>query len=264
MNRRELIRSAVLGAGGAAVAGAQETHNRIHIKSIAPAPAASAAEPWAPSVLDAHQNETVIQLSELIIPTTDTPGAKAAKVNEWVDLYLQDLAEDKGHSFLQGLGWLDGYAIKKHDEPFVKLTEPQQVAILEELDGAESEELKPGAEFFDVHQAANSSGILHVEDRHRRAQQGRRSRYVRLHPRLARVNRCAMASVRVPPRAEKRRPSKPRSRAAVVCFKFELGGSRRDSLRRKAKGGDSSCACEAFQSCWSCLRRASRRLSREG
>jgi len=130
------------------VAGAQETHNRIHVKSIAPAAAASAAEPWAPSVLDAHQNETVIQLSELIIPTTDTPGAKAAKVNEWVDLYLQDLAEDKGHSFLQGLGWLDGYAIKKHDEPFVKLSEPQQVAILEELDGAESEELKPGAEFF--------------------------------------------------------------------------------------------------------------------
>ena len=31
------------------------------------------------------QNETVITLSELIIPTTDTPGAKAAKVNEFID-----------------------------------------------------------------------------------------------------------------------------------------------------------------------------------
>ncbi len=148
MNRRELIRSAVLGAGAAATAGAQEAHRHGGLTQIAPAQAAASAEPWAPAVLDAHQNETVIQLSELIIPATDTPGAKAAKVNEWVDLYLEDLAEDKGHAFLQGLGWLDGYAIRKHEQPFVKLTEAQQVAILEELDGAEDEDLEPGAEFF--------------------------------------------------------------------------------------------------------------------
>ena len=90
----------------------------------------------------------MIQLSELIIPTTDTPGAKDAKVNEWVDLYLQDLAEDKGHSFIMGLGWLDGYANKKHNAPFVALTEPQQIAILEELDGATADELQPGKAFF--------------------------------------------------------------------------------------------------------------------
>ena len=138
MNRREMIRSAVLGAGAAASAGAQEQHSHIHVKSIAPAQAAAAAEPWTPAVLDAHQNDTVIQLSELIIPTTDTPGAKAAKVNEWVDLHLKALAEDKGHSFLQGLGWLDGYAIRRHQNPFVRCTPAQQVAILESLDDADS------------------------------------------------------------------------------------------------------------------------------
>lgn len=148
MNRRELFKSAVLGAGAAAAAGAQE-HVHVHVQSIAPAQAAAAkGAEWKPLLLDEHQNETVIQLSELIIPTTDTPGAKAAKVNEWIDLSLHDLAEDKGHSFLMGLGWLDGYSIKKHEQPFIKLTEPQQVAILEELDGAESEDLQPGAEFF--------------------------------------------------------------------------------------------------------------------
>jgi hypothetical protein len=148
MNRRDLIRSAVLGAGAATVVGAQE-HHHTQLTTIAPAQAAAtAAEPWTPAILDEHQNATVIQLSELIIPTTDTPGAKDAKVNEWVDLYLKDLAEDKGHSFIMGLGWLDGYANQKHGAPFVALTEPQQIAILEELDGATADELLPGKAFF--------------------------------------------------------------------------------------------------------------------
>jgi hypothetical protein len=148
MNRRELIRTAVLGAGVTTAAAAQQ-HQHTQLTTIAPAQAAGmATEAWAPAVLDAHQNATVIQLSELIIPTTDTPGARDAKVNEWVDLYLADLAEDKGHSFIMGLGWLDGYSLEKHAAPFVLLGESDQVSILEELDGADAEELQPGAKFF--------------------------------------------------------------------------------------------------------------------
>ena len=145
MKRRDLFKTATLGLGAAAAAGAQQ---HVHVTQIAPAQAAATGEAWAPKVLDAHQNETVIQLSELIIPTTDTPGGKAAKVNEWVDLYLLDLAEDKGHGFLMGLGWLDGYALRQHQQPFVKLTEAQQIKILETLDGAEDPALAPGAAFF--------------------------------------------------------------------------------------------------------------------
>ncbi len=146
MKRRDLIKSAVLGAGAAATSSAQH----VHVRTIAPAAAAAAhAEgEWKPKVFDAHQNETVVQLTELIIPTTDTPGAKAAKVNEYIDLMLSDVSEDHGHSFLKGLGWLDGYAIKQNDMPFVKLSEGQQVKILETLDGATDEDLEPGAEFF--------------------------------------------------------------------------------------------------------------------
>lgn len=147
MNRRQLIKSAVLATTGSALSGQTHTHT-------APASAAAAAaqaaqgEAWSPAVFDSHQNETVIALSELIIPATDTPGAKAAKVNEYIDLILHDVEEDKGHSFLMGLGWLDGYAIRKHNAPFVKCTEAQQVEMLKSLDGATDPELQPGAEFF--------------------------------------------------------------------------------------------------------------------
>jgi len=69
-----------------------------HVHAMAAAPAV-AAEPWKPLFFNAHQNETVIVLSELIIPTTDTPGAKAAKVNEFVDLMLSEESEDRKRDF---------------------------------------------------------------------------------------------------------------------------------------------------------------------
>ena len=48
------------------------------------------AATWKPALFTAHQNETVIALTDLIIPATDTPGAKAALVNRYMDLLLND------------------------------------------------------------------------------------------------------------------------------------------------------------------------------
>jgi hypothetical protein len=47
--------------------------------------------------LNPHQNATVTAISEIIIPQTDTPGAKAARVNEFIDLILTE--------------WYDGEAV---------------------------------------------------------------------------------------------------------------------------------------------------------
>src|SRR2546423_1233500 len=43
--------------------------------------------------LNAHQDATVVMISEMIIPETDTPGAKGAKVNEFIDLLLSEWFE---------------------------------------------------------------------------------------------------------------------------------------------------------------------------
>jgi hypothetical protein len=59
---------------------------------------------YALRTLNPHQNATVVLMSEIIIPETDTPGAKGARVNEFIDVILTDWAiEEDRNNFLAGL-----------------------------------------------------------------------------------------------------------------------------------------------------------------
>ena len=71
------------------------------------AQAAASAPAWTPSVLTPRQNDAVIALTELIIPATDTPGAKAALVNRFVDHVLSTVDTKQRAEFIRGLTWLD-------------------------------------------------------------------------------------------------------------------------------------------------------------
>jgi hypothetical protein len=109
---------------------------------------APASPDWKASILDDHQLATVEALEELIIPTTDTPGAKAALVHRYIDLFLNEGSAAERVSFLDGLGWLDGYCHKKFEKPFVKLSEKQQVEVLETLDQLKEINIDEGHRFF--------------------------------------------------------------------------------------------------------------------
>jgi hypothetical protein len=85
---------------------------------------------WKPLFFDQHQNGRVIVLSELIIPATDTPGAKAALVIRYIDWVLSEETADNQRSFIEGLAWIDGRSLKLHGLPFVKLSAEQQTALL--------------------------------------------------------------------------------------------------------------------------------------
>ncbi len=151
MKRRDVLKSALLGTG-AAISGTAAGHSHA---SVAAAPAASAAaaeasasEAWKPLLFDPHQSETVTILAELIIPATDTPGAKQAGVTAYIDLILNDGAAGPREEFLGGLGWLDGYARRRHKQPFARLSADDQVALLKTLDDTNLPDLKTGARFF--------------------------------------------------------------------------------------------------------------------
>jgi hypothetical protein len=140
MNRRDLFRRALAGAG-ALTANAQSA-KRAGALAQAPAPA------WKPGLFDAHQNATVIAIADLIIPATDTPGAKDARVNEYIDIILAEGGPERRAAFIDGLGWLDGLAARRHQKPFVACSKTVQIALLKQVDGAAAEDLKPGANFF--------------------------------------------------------------------------------------------------------------------
>jgi hypothetical protein len=117
VNRRELLRDSLLGLFGAAAAG-----DTAQAREFPPGYDASKElrrPDWKPKFFDAHQNETVAVLSELIIPETTTPGAKAAFVNRFLDELLA--AEDRGlqESFLKSLSFLDGDCMARYKLAFI-------------------------------------------------------------------------------------------------------------------------------------------------
>jgi hypothetical protein len=85
--------------------------------------------------LNPHQNATVTTISELIIPQTDTPGAKAARVNEFIDLILTEWYDDEEKSiFLTGLTEIDATTQGLLGKDFVDCEPKLQSEILRALD----------------------------------------------------------------------------------------------------------------------------------
>ena len=94
-------------------------------------------------VLDPHQSETVATMAEMIIPATDTPGARAAEVHRFVDLLLAEWApDDDRKQFLEGLADVDARARAASATDFLSATEAQRGAILTALDAEAQERRK--------------------------------------------------------------------------------------------------------------------------
>lgn len=85
--------------------------------------------------LNPHQNATVVTLTDLIIPDTDTPGAKAARVNEFIDVILTEWAtEEERQNFLAGLAGVDKESNELFGKDFVDAAPKQQLTLLRAMD----------------------------------------------------------------------------------------------------------------------------------
>jgi len=85
--------------------------------------------------LSLAQNEIVVAMSDVLIPTTDTPGAKAAKVNEFIDLILTEWAtEEEKKIFLEGLAEADRKTNALFGRGFAAASAKEQTAIVQVFD----------------------------------------------------------------------------------------------------------------------------------
>lgn len=125
MQRRELFR--LLGAGAALPA--------FDSNLLAMFQDAQPKSGYTLRTLNPHQNATLVIMTDLIIPETDTPGAKAVRVNEFIDLILTEWAhEDERQRFMAGFAEVDKLSNDLFAKDFVDVTPVQQTAVVADLD----------------------------------------------------------------------------------------------------------------------------------
>jgi hypothetical protein len=91
----------------------------------------------------ADQDTMVAEMTEVIIPTTSTPGAKAAKVNEIIDIILKDCYPQKDQKqFLEGLAHTNELSQAAYSKNFVALDTKQRIEIMTKLQAEAAEQRK--------------------------------------------------------------------------------------------------------------------------
>lgn len=148
MQRRDLLR--LLGGAACAPLLAGLAPDRLNAAGRA---AHARARGRALQVLNPHQSETVATLADLIIPDTDTPGARVAKVHEFADVLLAEWYDERDRDrFLSGLADVDTRCRDAFGADFLGCTAAQRAAILAGLDAEvqalRAADAKPGEHFF--------------------------------------------------------------------------------------------------------------------
>jgi len=92
-------------------------------------------------VVSGKHKTMVEEIAERIIPATDTPGAKEAKVPEFILLTLADCYSMADQDrFFQGLDALDAQAKKTYNNSFLDLKKAEQTALLTQVEKSAKDE----------------------------------------------------------------------------------------------------------------------------
>jgi len=135
INRRDLVR-AVLFASAASALGPAFSLAQAVSAGLTPAAqgedgATFLKDPnWKAVFLNDQQNETLIALSDVILPATVTPGAKEALVNRYLDLLLSVQPAEFQRQFVDALTFIDSESQVQFGKDFRLLTRDDQIWLL--------------------------------------------------------------------------------------------------------------------------------------
>ncbi len=98
------------------------------------APTSEQATPYTPQFFRPNEFRTVEMLTEMILPTDDTPGAKEARVANYIDFVVFSAAEhlpELQKRWTEGLSWLDLASRKSFAAAFneISLSHREQLLI---------------------------------------------------------------------------------------------------------------------------------------
>jgi hypothetical protein len=130
MNRRDSLKQLGLLVGGNLLASGAVADFLQTAASIK-----AGDRPWQPRLLSARQAALLQELVEVIIPKTDTPGAKEALTHVFVDLYVNDCyPKAQQELFLKGLDEIDTLSRKQLRRPFLELSPDERLGLLKQLE----------------------------------------------------------------------------------------------------------------------------------
>jgi hypothetical protein len=122
MNRRDAISRVALIMGGAVI-GAEFFLSGCE------------STPKVQDLFNAGHVAFLDEVGETILPTTSSPGAKAAKIGEFMAVMVRDCYTPQDQkAFLNGIGKLDEAAKKQFGSKFMAITPPQRTTLLNALD----------------------------------------------------------------------------------------------------------------------------------
>ena len=123
MNRREALQQVAWLMGGAVSAPA--------ILGLLNGCTAKPDATWKPAFLSEAQGAVVAEVVEIMIPRTDTPGAKDVGIPAFIDVMLKDAypKEDQDR-YVAGLVEFEAQAREKHGQSFMRLDPAQRSALV--------------------------------------------------------------------------------------------------------------------------------------
>lgn len=130
LHRREMLRIMATAAAASKFPGFAKwaficSHDAPAVERIRP-------ETYLPLFFSPSEYAMVERLTEIIIPSDTTPGAKEAGVAEFVDFMVANDTE-KQYPMRLGISWLNAHCGRLFGKTFMAISEAQQVSVLEPL-----------------------------------------------------------------------------------------------------------------------------------
>jgi hypothetical protein len=113
------------------------------------------------TLLSANASGLLTEIVETIIPATDTPGAKALGIDQFIQKVIADCySKTVQDNFAKGLASIEATASKSFSKPFASLTTPQRIELLKGYETSTDHDKK---EFYGLVKGLTIRGYLNSE-----------------------------------------------------------------------------------------------------